>query len=318
MFVGVSNKIPLKVDPFEIGDIQSHFTKNLNSIIGIDLDDMILNENEDIDDSHLIDMKCCICMSIIFNPCTTNCGHTFCNTCIMIMINKQNRVHCLCPMCFTNITALQFNDTIQETIAGRLYNCIECNEIHGIYENCRNYIDIVKCIHCMKSVNKFKMLQHLERKCSYMHILTCNRCGERGYNIHLGCHQAIWCVMKNYFVRPTYVKCEYCNDMFPRNYVKSHQEHCKLSIVKCKVCNIPYVGKFYEKHKYECDKKNREDLLHNKCIALRGAVWGKNNYYNRKFSPNDFVLKNKDSKKHIYWPVNKKPIRKTTGCYFNR
>jgi hypothetical protein len=300
-------------DPFEIGNINSHFTDNLNSIIGIDIDDMILDEDEDVDDLHLIDMKCGICMSIIFKPCTTNCGHTFCNTCIMIIINKQDGIIKKCPMCNTYITELQFNDYVQETIAARSYKCSECNKIHGIYEDCPNHIDIIKCIHCMKSINKSKMLQHLERKCQTMHIVICNQCDMRGFNVHINTHQSLWCSMKKRVLRShvSMIECEYCNDILPLRYIESHRENCKMSVVTCKLCKILYVGKFYKEHKSECDKEVRKNILHEERRSTQP-------YYKLRLSRNDFIFKDDDSGKHVYWPANKKPIRKTTGCYFNR
>lgn len=41
------------------------------------------------------DFDCPLCQSLLFNPVTTSCGHTFCKACILRGVEHDNR----CPMC---------------------------------------------------------------------------------------------------------------------------------------------------------------------------------------------------------------------------
>ena len=78
-------------DMFLLSNKDLHCTKQPEGIISIDCDNVILTAEEENDESFLFDISCPICMSVMYKPNTTSCNHTFCHSCIWVVIEKNKK-----------------------------------------------------------------------------------------------------------------------------------------------------------------------------------------------------------------------------------
>ncbi|XP_026990643.2 E3 ubiquitin-protein ligase TRIM39-like isoform X2 [Tachysurus fulvidraco] len=58
-------------------------------------------------------LKCSICMDVLKEPVTTNCGHTFCKPCLNRHMSTNNRV---CPLCKSQLPELKVNIVLKEIL----------------------------------------------------------------------------------------------------------------------------------------------------------------------------------------------------------
>jgi len=49
----------------------------------------------------LAEVSCPLCLELLFRPCTTECGHSFCQPCM----EESMRFHSHCPVCRQQIRA---------------------------------------------------------------------------------------------------------------------------------------------------------------------------------------------------------------------
>ncbi|XP_067118252.1 LOW QUALITY PROTEIN: TNF receptor-associated factor 6-like [Centruroides vittatus] len=159
----------------------------------------------------ILDLKfeCPICYMCLRDAVQTECGHLFCEDCILHWISKEKR----CPLDKQMLTKEKIssdNDTRREIQALK----VQCPQI-------KNGCNVI---------TELKTIELHESTCGYQMNFCSLGCGEKLYRKDVDCHRET-CTHS-----PS--QCEYCQEEFPRVNKLEHYKVCNAFLISCKYCNI--------------------------------------------------------------------------------
>ena len=182
------------------------------------------------DESLLTDLKCPICLNLIWNIVELNeCGHTFCEYCIDESIKKAGN---FCPICKISPITKRNSKTLI-----RFLNKIK-----------------IKCMNpqCQETPEYTDYLSHLE-KCEY----KLYHCKNKGCN-----YNYILNDMKNHLNNCKYriVKCLYCSKCIQEYLLEEHEKKESMELIECDKCKKSMTKGLYYKNHFSNNNENLECL----------------------------------------------------------
>lgn len=250
-------------------------SKNINTTV---FDDEISESNENEDNPYkpyfvindfiqaqrpsLQEFICTICTGVFHKPVIDECGHIFCNDCI-VKYRKTESIDC--PLNKNKISSyLQFVKFIEDNIGRK--------ELH-----CKNK----KCIWIGKANT---LEEHLKTTCNYQIIpCTCVDCSFKIYRKDLNTHLEK-CDYKE-------ISCKFCNCITKKNLLNDHLKECEKYPINCEKCDKLMIRKEMTSHlEKECPEVE-VDCLYNKvgCLEkimrkeLQSHMSSKSDYHNSLF-----------------------------------
>lgn len=177
--------------------------------------------------------ECPICLSILKEPCQTNCGHRFCRDCIHRWLRESGK---RCPI---DNEALSQQNIFPDNFAKReiLNSGVKCpNHKEGCkivvtLSQLRTHLDecplsLRPCpYNCASILHQGEMKEHVEKHCQ-LRLVSCPLCQNKVMAANLGEH-ALTCPRAP-------VQCQHCSKEIRRDEVERHiKEACENVKVPC-------------------------------------------------------------------------------------
>ena len=226
-------------------------------------------------DSNVADLLCTICSHVCKSAMTLNCGHSFCESCIL---SSNDHFKSICPSC--NLTSIQlvpdfakrmkingssvwcrykkdgceYKDALnrievhEQTCNYKPFPCSSCGtminaptvEHHHEHECPRR---LIPCISCHTKVHSNELDEHVEKLCPLLKK-ECGSCPWVGTNATLDEHE-LTCPLKH-------ISCPYatygCTTVCPRYVMETHVNETD---------HLPSVCAFIEKQKEITDQREQ-------------------------------------------------------------
>ena len=165
-----------------------------------------------------LDYTCHVCLSVLRDPVSIECGHSFCKSCI----EKSMEISKRCPTCRKDIRE-----------APRPILVLK-NHINLLKINCEN--------DCKWEGKIEKYDEHL-KTCTKSTKTPCPRCHKSIVNDILTKHILVDCPYRE-------EACHLCGMMVEHNIMKIHQRvECKHRLIDCEACGIPTMCSILDEHK---------------------------------------------------------------------
>ena len=230
---------------------------------------------------------CAICREVCKDATTTNCGHTFCNSCI---IKSAFTYPSNCPVCRTLIVQSVPDFSKRVLIMGshmhcmnKEHGCSEVNALSRIIEHVKQCpYKLEKCTLCNKQVVLCSMQQHIENECENR-LVECNKCSKMVKYHSFTTHKLKKCPMLD-------VSCPYCDWTGILSNMEQHTMSCIKTPRPCTYKNYGCTEMITFECKEEHDKNTDHLSIVCKEIDVRTQIT--NQYIDSIRPDGPYLLKN--------------------------
>jgi hypothetical protein len=170
------------------------------------------------------DFICPICREVCRNASTINCGHSFCESCILI--SNISDYGDRCSICRVKIIQQVPDFSKRMAINGKFITCI--NKEFG----------------CKTSTSVLRIQEH-EKTCDFRKV-KCNSCSDMISLVEMEEHMKNQCLFR-------LVPCVQCKLLIQFSSIENHIENeCPTQLVECNYCNWRGLRSELHTHESEC------------------------------------------------------------------